>query len=436
MSFDLSFCKRLKEFGWPEMQKKRQIIVIIAGDSGCTRETVALHETALFSALHGMQDDTKLPATRRKRKKHAPEESSERKRGGASRADDFDSSQAHQSSSNAELESSNTITRNRSDGRHRSSSESSNDSAAADDDAGAWDDTVQRFFVEALFEIGITQASPSVLMEHMNFSGDRKPAFSVADFYEPTIAEEVNSERVKSHLQKYRKNAAKSLSEFFLEYDRWMEFATKTSSDDKVPPEPKRGEVGRPLTLGPGGLAHCFPDLCQKMIKDNGIGRQNVLRGGDLAAFLSFATMREDKLQQRRQKADMQTLDTVPPGHNATLSTGTSSLRNGGSAVNSSSVFPGHQHECLPSAREYSQLLSNGSRIAIPKLSKHEESSMLGKSFHQVASLFQNVSRLIMAERTTPHAHSYHEESAMLPSATDPPKYWVPRPPSRGLDNN
>jgi hypothetical protein len=219
-----------------------------------------------------------------------------------------------------------------------------------------------------------------------------------------------------------------------------MEFASETIADD-VPPEPKRGEVGRPVTAGPGGgLAHCFPDLCQKMIKDNGIGRLNVLRGGDLSAFLSFATMREDKLQQLRQISNIKTLDTVPPGHNnATQSTGTSSQRNHGGPMNSSSVFPGH-HDCLPSAREYSQLLSNGSRIAMPKLSQDEEASMLGKSFHQVASLFQNVSRLIMADRTTPqHAH-YHDESAMLPSGTDPPTYtepiWVPRPPSRGLDNN
>jgi hypothetical protein len=426
-----------------------------------------------------MQEEAKLPATRRKRKKLASEEPPP-PTGGAARARRRagpDDSALHDSAIGpsdhhaglARQESNKTTSRR--DRRHGGGSASLSKVLADDDDEeGSWDDSVHRLFVEALFEIGLDQASPSVLMEHMNLlsGGDninnKKHSFSgTADRRRrseqqqpaPMIAvDEVNSERVKSHLQKFRKNKAKSLGDFFDEYDRWMELAivepTAAASTGKGYPG---GGPRRDAASSAAGLYYGdFAEICKKMIKDDNVivNRQNLLRGGDLAAFLSFATMRDDKLQQR-EKADFEKgLDHTVPAATSNTSGGaalsTTQQRHGGGAAsnNGLSLFPGQHHDSQhPSLRDYSPLLSSGARIAMPRLSKEEEDSMLGKSFHQVASLFQNVSRLIMAERTTPQQASFHEESSatILSSVvTDPPRLAEsisgPLPPtSRGLDN-
>jgi SHAQKYF class myb-like DNA-binding protein len=64
-----------------------------------------------------------------------------------------------------------------------------------------WPDELHRDFVAAVFEVGLKHSSPSSIMEHM------KPN------------PEITSERVKSHLQKYRLNRQKSRNEFMASYD-------------------------------------------------------------------------------------------------------------------------------------------------------------------------------------------------------------------------
>lgn len=64
-----------------------------------------------------------------------------------------------------------------------------------------WPDELHRDFVSAIFDIGLKNASPSALIEHM-------PAH-----------DQLTSERLKSHLQKYRINRAKSKKEFMSCYD-------------------------------------------------------------------------------------------------------------------------------------------------------------------------------------------------------------------------
>jgi len=64
-----------------------------------------------------------------------------------------------------------------------------------------WPDDLHRDFVSAIFDVGLKHSSPSALLEFM------------------PKHEQITSERIKSHLQKYRLNRSKSKKEFMTCYD-------------------------------------------------------------------------------------------------------------------------------------------------------------------------------------------------------------------------
>jgi SHAQKYF class myb-like DNA-binding protein len=115
-----------------------------------------------------------------------------------------------------------------------------------------WTEQVHRQFVEAIMMHGMRVASPSVILEHMSYQH-----------------EALSSERVKSRLQKYRRNRDKSESEFMEEYDSWMQTA---------------------LTMGATMTAS--PSIIAEML---GLEDRPHLLGGHAAASLSFAALAEDQ---------------------------------------------------------------------------------------------------------------------------------------------
>lgn len=72
---------------------------------------------------------------------------------------------------------------------------------SSDENDDHWTPGIHRAFVEAIFSRGINSASPSVILHHMLES------------------DQLNGERIKSRLQKYRKNKSKSIEDFMAEYD-------------------------------------------------------------------------------------------------------------------------------------------------------------------------------------------------------------------------
>jgi SHAQKYF class myb-like DNA-binding protein len=64
-----------------------------------------------------------------------------------------------------------------------------------------WPDDLHRDFVAAIFDVGLKHASPSAILEYM------------------PEHEQITSERVKSHLQKYRLHRSKSKQEFMSSYE-------------------------------------------------------------------------------------------------------------------------------------------------------------------------------------------------------------------------
>ena len=110
-------------------------------------------------------------------------------------------------------------------------------------------------FVKAIHNLGVHQASPSVIMEHMTLHH--------AD---------LTSERVKSHLQKFRKNNEKSTADFMQEYESWIQKALTMGAAD-----------------GAVALNRFCPSTVAKMLGSE------MLLGGHVPALLSYQVMMEEE---------------------------------------------------------------------------------------------------------------------------------------------
>jgi SHAQKYF class myb-like DNA-binding protein len=182
----------------------------------------------------------------------------------------------------------------------------------------AWSESTHRRFVESIYEIGVKHASPSVILENMTCSHDA-----------------LTSERVKSHLQKYRNNKDKSKEEFFFEYDGWLQKA---------------------LTVGAAGGANSSLVPPASIVEIMGTDK---LLGGDVAALLSYSTMAEEDF----------------------ILNNTGALGMGRSSSN-----------------DLARLVT-GARIPFPVLSEDERKSPLGISISHVVSLFYSMTQCITKER-------------------------------------
>lgn len=183
-----------------------------------------------------------------------------------------------------------------------------------------WSETMHRSFAEAIYDIGVKNASPAVIMEQMS-----------------TTDTSITSERVKSHLQKYRNNKEKSKQEFFSEFDAWMQKA---------------------LTVGAANGVESY-SLAPPSSIVNMMGNDSFL-GGEMASFLSYAAMYED--------------------HNE---------------------LNGHtEHSNSQNVGDYfSSIASTGASVPFPVLTEEERKSPLGVSISHVIGLFYSISKCIMQQR-------------------------------------
>lgn len=200
-----------------------------------------------------------------------------------------------------------------------------------DSDDDCWTEAIHRFFVEAIYRLGVKHSSPSIIMENMANTGN------------------LTSERVKSHLQKYRNNRKKSAIEFMMEYNAWMQKA---------------------LTIGvvAGGSKTILapPATVMNMMEAN-----KLLTGGDAAAFVTYASM-FDK--------------------GATESEGGESLTKFDASSSSPDVIRSE-----PQA--YEKLFSSGAQIPLPVLTPEEKRSPLGVSIGHVIAIFGSMTQHLMKER-------------------------------------
>jgi SHAQKYF class myb-like DNA-binding protein len=198
------------------------------------------------------------------------------------------------------------------------------DQQSSEDQPQHWNEQLHRAFIQGVFETGLKNASPSVIMEQMTLSHSA-----------------ITSERVKSHLQKYRNNKDKNKEQFLAEYDNFMQKA---------------------LTVGAAGgansMSYLSPDALLKLL-----GSDNMI-GGDLPALLTYSVMHDD---------GQSVVKPLPIYGESDQSQSTS-----------------RQHLSIESVRNGSQEFTNyiseqeGTKIPFPVLSEDERNSPLGASIGHV----------------------------------------------------
>lgn len=148
--------------------------------------------------------------------------------------------------------------------------------SASSSNSGEWDDAMHRDLVSAIFEMGMRNASPAVILENMI---DR-----------PGV---ITSERVKSKLQKYRNNKEKSIQDFMEEYDAFL---------------------AKLQALGSAGASNApgFPST-QEILQMMGC---RTIVGGDAAALVSYITKNEDTTNKTATAAlsSLKSDSTLPLG--------------------------------------------------------------------------------------------------------------------------
>ncbi|GMI40304.1 hypothetical protein TeGR_g9837, partial [Tetraparma gracilis] len=95
-----------------------------------------------------------------------------------------------------------------------------------------WPDSLHKLFVQAVFDVGLKQSSPSAILAIMQ---PRAPNPG-----------DITTERLKSHLQKFRLHKGKSKGEFADSYDDVLR-RLEDGGDDG---EPSRGEEEPPVEPG------------------------------------------------------------------------------------------------------------------------------------------------------------------------------------------
>jgi SHAQKYF class myb-like DNA-binding protein len=114
-----------------------------------------------------------------------------------------------------------------------------------------WPEDLHRDFVSAVFEVGLKHSSPLTILEHM------------------PNHEQITAERIKSHLQKYRKHRDKSKQNFMSAYDETL----------------------------------------SKIKQHGGLDRTKSLSGGEVPGHLTYATMHEGEDAAANEEPSTQVAD-------------------------------------------------------------------------------------------------------------------------------
>ena len=208
--------------------------------------------------------------------------------------------------------------RKRPHGRTESKEESAKVSRV--DTGLCWNEEEHRAFVAAIYDVGMKHASPAVILENMR-----------------TRPTSITSERVKSHLQKYRLNRGKGKEEFLSGYDSWMTKAlglankSEAGTNKMVPPEFIFDMMSSTLPIP-----------------------------WDLAAYLSYSVLTENRTST----------DTEKDGNNSKA-----------------------KEQSRPLVEAHDDYLKHftGAPITFPRLSEKEKKSTLGKGMCYVMALFVNM---------------------------------------------
>ena len=224
---------------------------------------------------------------------------------------------------------------------------------SVDENDDLWDEELHSHFVSSIFEVGLKNSSPAIILENM-----------------AQKVETITSERVKSKLQKYRsnKNKDKSKAEFMTAYRDFLDRIKSIQADSK------------PLTgihqqqQGIIDSSSSDPILSQLMedIANRTCSNKHLLSGGDVAGYLTYSVMKENSQMKN-------------VGSQASFN---------GTAINA--VLP--TNVLRKGSKEYVEKFS-GSAIQFPVLTEVEKKSSLGIAMTFIAGLFLTMSQHLTRER-------------------------------------
>ena len=235
-----------------------------------------------------------------------------------------------------------------------------NDNNTISDGGGVWNEEQHKNFVSSIFEIGLKNASPAIVLENMT---------------QKNVETMITSERVKSKLQKYRsnKNKEKSKQEFMTNYDQFLQRIKSIQAATAA------NGGGRP-----GGTSTSSDSVLSKLLEDigssNSDNNKQLLFGGDVAGYLTYSVMKENKEQSNKNCIEGQS----------------STNNNGSSSTSSAAVLP--TNVLRKGAREYVDNYA-GCAMQFPILTEIEKKSSLGIAMTFIAGLFLTMSQHLTRER-------------------------------------
>jgi len=224
-----------------------------------------------------------------------------------------------------------------------------------------WNEEQHKNFVSSIFKIGLKNASPAIILENMTHKN---------------VETVITSERVKSKLQKYRsnKNNEKSKQEFMTNYGEFLERIKSVQAATAA------NGGGRP-----GGASASSDPVLSKLLEDigssNSGNNKQLLLGGDVAGYLTYCVMKENKEQSNKNCVE-----------------GQSSANNNrsSSCTSSAAVLP--TNVLQKGAREYVDNYA-GCAMQFPILTQIEKKSSLGIAMTFIAGLFLTMSQHLTRER-------------------------------------
>jgi SHAQKYF class myb-like DNA-binding protein len=195
-----------------------------------------------------------------------------------------------------------------------------------------WPEELHRDFVSAVFDVGLKHSSPSSILEHM------------------APHAQLNTERIKSHLQKYRLYRAKSKKEFMASYD-----ASLTQMQKK------------------------------------GLDGFQSLAAGEVASYATFSVMKDDEMKE-------------VPSSSAAISRAPSSHRP--PPLPKQEPDDGVDTASAMNLKRPPASASGGisqDTIVLPRLTEAEKQSPMGASMGYLMGLFFSLRQQLMAQRAAAH---------------------------------
>ena len=211
----------------------------------------------------------------------------------------------------------------------------------------SWPEDLHRDFVAAIFDVGLKHSSPSTILEHM-------PAH-----------EQITSERVKSHLQKYRLHRIKSKREFMSSYDAGL----KKLSEGK-------------------GLRQ---------------GTVTSLSAGEVASYLTHGTLNEGN-QSTAAKNGTNAVENSKQQMQETLPRPATVESEDQTNINESSMSKTNPQDFL----------------TLPRLTEAEKQSPVGTSMGYLLGLFFTLKQQLMAQRAAAQAALAESKQVDISSSATP----------------